>query len=348
MGMTVKKIPLHVSVRRKLLETPGGWLPPERELCQKLGVSRCTLRKAIDQLIKSGLITSYPRKGNQVSSVKVPPIIGIILGGGDFSPHVPSITMLGGELDVLEAASCHVQIINLRQNVEKELGKHDLDGLLWNDPPPALFPLISRMIEKGDPPLVVPALMFGGANDRLVLPYQIVSMDFVANGRQRANYFLNKGVDRVAYLGDDADAPTLKAFVSTLEAAGRKFDWEWHIRDVADIPERLPELLAKGEIAGIVANGGANRFEVLFQTLEEQAATENVEILPDLVPGMPELLRRHPKVRVNAVNEIPKRCVGETAAKVLLRQIRTGSASPLILINTRLLPVEQIMRQENE
>jgi DNA-binding LacI/PurR family transcriptional regulator len=342
-----KKSPLHVSVRRKLtehilsLKAPGGWLPPERELCGDLGVSRGTLRRAIDQLIKEGRVINSPRKGNYISGVKPPLKIGIIFGAGEFSPHIPDPSMLGGELSVLGPAGCAVQIISLRQNPEKELAKHDFDGILWNNPPLSLCPLIARIIEQNEIPLVVPALIFSPGGDKIPLPNNLITLDYAAIGELRAAYFIEKNINTVAYLGDDDDAVTLNTFISAFEKAGNKFDPAWHIKDIADIPDRLPALIKEKKTTGIVSNGGPDRLDILFRAMEENNLAERLEILPDFVSGFPELLKRYPSVKIRAVNTVPHDEIGAAAAKALLAQIRTGSLSPQILIETRLGPLKQ-------
>ncbi|THG30225.1 GntR family transcriptional regulator [Naasia lichenicola] len=47
---------------------PGMRLPPERELCQQLSISRVTLRKALNQLVEDGLLASSHGRGWYVAS----------------------------------------------------------------------------------------------------------------------------------------------------------------------------------------------------------------------------------------------------------------------------------------
>jgi GntR family transcriptional regulator len=42
---------------------PGARLPPERELCQLLGISRVTLRKALTALVEEGVLHAAPGRG---------------------------------------------------------------------------------------------------------------------------------------------------------------------------------------------------------------------------------------------------------------------------------------------
>ena len=47
---------------------PGMRLPPERELCEQLGISRVTLRKALTKLVEDGLVSASHGRGWYVAS----------------------------------------------------------------------------------------------------------------------------------------------------------------------------------------------------------------------------------------------------------------------------------------
>ncbi|MFJ8062751.1 GntR family transcriptional regulator [Streptomyces sp. NPDC096142] len=47
---------------------PGGRLPPERELCQQLGISRVTLRKALGSLVEAGVLSPSHGRGWYVAA----------------------------------------------------------------------------------------------------------------------------------------------------------------------------------------------------------------------------------------------------------------------------------------
>jgi DNA-binding GntR family transcriptional regulator len=52
---------------------PGMRLPPERELCQQLAISRVTLRKALSQLVEQGVLRSSHGRGWYVAGTAAPP-----------------------------------------------------------------------------------------------------------------------------------------------------------------------------------------------------------------------------------------------------------------------------------
>ena len=68
--------PLYQQVQRVLRDAidkrilaPDDALPAERELAAELAVSRITIRKAIDGLVKEGLLVNRPGSGNFVSGL---------------------------------------------------------------------------------------------------------------------------------------------------------------------------------------------------------------------------------------------------------------------------------------
>ncbi len=78
--------------------TPGDKLPPERELAEMFGVSRPSVREALNLLASSGLVMSYQGGGTVVMSLV------------EFSTGNPLSELIKGEqeraLDVIEVRKC--------------------------------------------------------------------------------------------------------------------------------------------------------------------------------------------------------------------------------------------------
>lgn len=63
---------------------PGSRLPPERELCQQLSISRVTLRKALSQLVEDGVLSASHGRGWYVAQAPAP--------GKDFPNNLESFS----------------------------------------------------------------------------------------------------------------------------------------------------------------------------------------------------------------------------------------------------------------
>lgn len=66
--------PIYLEVRRRISEAirsgewrPGGSIPPEKKLCERFSVSMGTLRKAVDELVASGVLIRQQGRGTFVA-----------------------------------------------------------------------------------------------------------------------------------------------------------------------------------------------------------------------------------------------------------------------------------------
>jgi len=81
-------------LRRKILSgkfTPGARLPTERALCEILGISRITVRLALDLLEEEHLITRHRGSGTYVNEPSLARLPLSIDYAGDVQKHAPSV-----------------------------------------------------------------------------------------------------------------------------------------------------------------------------------------------------------------------------------------------------------------
>lgn len=77
----------------------GDRLPPERKLCEKLGVGRTHLRDALRKLEFYGILKTHPQSGTVVAGMGIPALEGLItdmlgLRGNDFKSLVETRVIL--------------------------------------------------------------------------------------------------------------------------------------------------------------------------------------------------------------------------------------------------------------
>lgn len=76
---TYLHVPKYFRIQQQLFENirsgiwqPNDMIPSELELCQQFGVSRGTIRRALDELSRQGLIARAPGKPTTVNAPKIP------------------------------------------------------------------------------------------------------------------------------------------------------------------------------------------------------------------------------------------------------------------------------------
>ena len=90
--------PLHVRLRNAIQDqissgtlAPGAALPPERELQDRLGISRSTIRQALRALVEAGVLKSVIGSGNYVQARPIAspgrPLIGVVMPTAGFNVY---------------------------------------------------------------------------------------------------------------------------------------------------------------------------------------------------------------------------------------------------------------------
>ena len=132
--------PLYVQLKNSLLMqitsnqlAPHQQLPSERELCEQFGVSRTTVRQAINEMIHEGLVYSRAGKGTFVSEPKINQQLRTLTGfsqdvlerGGTPSSQVLEARLIPATPDLAE---------RLQVTLETELVLGDLGAVRdWSD-----------------------------------------------------------------------------------------------------------------------------------------------------------------------------------------------------------------------
>jgi biotin operon repressor len=328
-AMRARKALLRLIEERKLL---GSKLPPERDLAEKLKLSRVTLRKALGQLRAEGRIGSARPKGNYVLAAACAlKSVLLVCGDGRPSGPLPFPEMFAEELDALAAAGCKIRFQHLRELAKAETAAlaSGADGVLWHAPSREALPAVRKLAENAETPLCCPTLIFErqGGGDSVEIPgATVVTMDYQAVGRLRAEACLREGARRVAYVGD-SNCVSYWAFVATLGNAGACHGSELCADLPSDLGRELRAMDGEKPLDAVVSDGGAHRLEELFAALESLAlGGRKPGLVVPSVPELPALRSRYPHVRLLALEAIPYREIGRRAAETLIASMNSGES----------------------
>jgi GntR family transcriptional regulator len=104
--------PLYDQIKQSILDfiekndlSSGDLLPSERELCERFTVSRLTIRKAIDELIRLGVVFRRPGKGTYISQPKLQQRLLVVTSFTEAitkEGHTPGARLL--EMEILQGS----------------------------------------------------------------------------------------------------------------------------------------------------------------------------------------------------------------------------------------------------
>lgn len=132
--------PLYMQIRQMLQDDikegkykPEEQIPTEAELCDFYNVSRITIRKAIEDLVKEGSLTRIPRRGTFVTNQKFHNELISVSGFSEFSHQlgmIPNSRILKSEI-----IAASFEVAN-RLNIEEGSPVLELERLMYvNDHP---------------------------------------------------------------------------------------------------------------------------------------------------------------------------------------------------------------------
>ncbi|MEM6723322.1 MAG: FadR/GntR family transcriptional regulator [Bacteroidota bacterium] len=107
---------------------PGDRLPPERQLCERLGIGRSHLRDALRKLEFFGILKTHPQSETVVEGLGLPVLEGLItdmleLRGNDFKSLVETRVIL--ETSIAQLAAKHRSEEDIKA-MQKALDAHHL------------------------------------------------------------------------------------------------------------------------------------------------------------------------------------------------------------------------------
>ncbi len=185
-------------IRGQLVEwiqgaTPGSRLLPERELSSHFGVSRTTLRRAVDDLVESGILKRVPGSGVYLNSSPADKKYKICLAYDNEmdSVHQPFLATQLHQFEVEISKRGGIAVpVPFSVNAEMPPALNSADGLvLFGSVYPSWLPVDKPMVILFDPEHLIPEASY-------------VLSDEYFNGMIAANYVFSLGHSKSAFIGD--------------------------------------------------------------------------------------------------------------------------------------------------
>ncbi|MFW6059745.1 MAG: GntR family transcriptional regulator [Phycisphaeraceae bacterium] len=246
--------PKYVQVQRRVLEwigsgklSAGERLPSEASLCDQLGVSRITVRRALADLARQGYIESRGGYGHVVRAAEPEPVIGVLMNYPMFSRTRKNRTFSTFALLLMSALRLELQRRGYRNrlylpqphetehHMDHSLLLGDLDrgvlsGLITSAWPhdaskhPAEVHWSDAQVSARIEALKLPLVSVTGRD----VVQATVSTDYFAIGYRGADHFLQRGIRDIALLTNhQPDNPTLDGFHQALADHGQRPRESW-------------------------------------------------------------------------------------------------------------------------
>ncbi len=193
---------LHLQIKDGSLE-PGKLLPSERILSNSLGVSRSTVRQAINGLIQKNLLQSVPGKGTFVLAQKGAGgrgQIALIVSRPNFHFFYPQLAA-AFETDVRQAGYGLVMSLHnddadtLLERLDELLEAQSIAGFALVPP---RFGALSRVVERLQE-IAVPHVFVGRTSGDH--PVATITVDNVQTGKRATQHLIELGHRRILHIG---------------------------------------------------------------------------------------------------------------------------------------------------
>jgi GntR family transcriptional regulator, arabinose operon transcriptional repressor len=309
---------------------PGDFLPPERKLSQEFSVTRPTLRRALEPLVREGLLTQHAGLGTRVpvATASAPKtsqpwkIIGLVLPDianrffAEITEAVEYAALQRG-YQLLLCNSRHspaIEDIHLRQ-----LTATGVSGVILGHDPNREFPAGMRYLEEASIPAV---FLFSSPQSAL---YDSVMLDETGGVEQVMRYLLSLGHTQVAFVRavpGERPHPREQAFRAIVERGCGKVDERLIVPyencDDARCQNMLEQLLSLSPPPTAIFTGNDRMALVVLKHL----AALGVKVPQELsVIGFDNVrLTEHLPVALTTVDQ-PKLEMGRRASEMLFERI---------------------------
>lgn len=314
--------------RAEELKRQNGALPPERELSELIGVSRSTLRKALDELTSESCIVNIPRKGNFLTGAPARRKIAIVMDGS----NIPYPAIIAGTLEALDVKLLWIGVQTIKDfdELQAAIRNFGFEGIVWLDPSERNIQDIAEGARRlGNAALVAAKPFCEEMAPGFPIKSNLATMDKDAAGALRAEFLLGRGHKRIAYAAK-SQGRSFESFLRVHAEHGLEYDRSLSIGFNHDLPEKLSALLDRNAISALATDGGVPHLERVFCTLNSHPRGHEIEVEAPEVPELAALLKRYPRVKIAGITKMPYRQIGMAAAEMLMEAMDGRCASSAI------------------
>lgn len=306
---------------------------PERELCRRFNVARGTARRALEDLVKEGLLVPRRGMGTYVNPKAVRSSgetrVGMLFCNGmGVNLNSDYLDFCGGAFAVFSANKALVQILSLTfsdaERAVQEIAALGLDGVLWYRPLIDNAATVWGLLERQASPLVVMAANVAPTWRHWVLD------DYVGAVTEGTKKLIETAGADTVFVGYNPRRPDVRGIYAAFEGvfAARGLARPEDFTVPADnIRKPLQRLLRERRPKALYTQGGE------FGQTAIAVLREEAKCLPEgfavLCQDTPELDTLPSQVRVARIPLPNNARLGEIAARTLIAAIADPDAAPI-------------------
>jgi len=226
-----KPEPLYHMVKKKIVEMvrngdlkDGDRLPPEEEIAKQNNISRGTVRMALEDLAREGIIKSYPKRGTFISLeksnifIKIA-ILSLTISVGRKETDFYRNELWGGIEEGVVKEGTGITFLNHQKGIEFS---KDIDGILFLVPLRSEIEILNKIKRKGIPLIVVGVQIDG---------FNYVSVDNEKGVEKAISYLVKLGHKKIGGIFSSLDYfdsfYRYKGYLSTLKKFNLPIKKEW-------------------------------------------------------------------------------------------------------------------------